>query len=75
MVCRFGILYQTQGTYAETRAVFPISKSQSIHAFNLIHCDIWGLYQVASSLGAHYFFTIIDDFSRAVWTYLMKEKK
>ena len=40
----------------------------------MIHCDVWGPYRVQSSCGARYFLTIIDDFSRTVWTYLLLEK-
>lgn len=40
--------------------------------FDLIHCDLWGPYTKSS--GFHYFLTIVDDHSRAVWIYLIKEK-
>ena len=39
-----------------------------------MHCDIWAPYREPASYGARYFLTIIDDASRAVWLYLMKEK-
>ncbi|KAJ4755428.1 Retroelement pol polyprotein-like [Rhynchospora pubera] len=58
----------------QTREVFPISLNKALEPFELIHCDIWGAYRVASHCGAHYFLTIVDDFSRAVWVYLMVEK-
>ncbi|KAJ4812579.1 Retroelement pol polyprotein-like [Rhynchospora pubera] len=58
----------------QTREVFPISLNKTLEPFELIHCDIWGAYRVASHCGAHYFLTIVDDFSRAVWVYLMIEK-
>jgi len=41
---------------------------------DLFNCDIWGAYKVSSLCGAQLFFTIIDDASRAVWVYLMREK-
>ncbi|KAJ3685421.1 hypothetical protein LUZ61_014585 [Rhynchospora tenuis] len=59
----------------QTRDVFPISSNKAVESFDLIHCDIWGPYRVASKSGAHYFLTIVDDFSRSVWVYLMAEKK
>jgi transposase InsO family protein len=34
-----------------------------------------GSYRKASHCGAHYFLTVVDDYSRAVWVYLMAEKK
>ncbi|KAJ3688185.1 hypothetical protein LUZ61_017349 [Rhynchospora tenuis] len=58
----------------QTREVFPTSLNKTSEPFELIHCDIWGAYRVASHCGAHYFLTIVDDFSRAVWVYLMAEK-
>ena len=58
----------------QTREVFPVSTNKSIECFSLIHCDVWGPYRVPSSCGAVYFLTIVDDFSRAVWTYLLLAK-
>lgn len=59
----------------QTRDAFPISFNKAVESFELIHCDIWGPYRVASHCGAHYFLTIVDDFSQAVWVYFMAEKK
>ena len=39
-----------------------------------MHCDIWGPYRVSFTCGTHYFLTIVDDASRAVWLYLMRDK-
>ncbi|KAK9087507.1 hypothetical protein Syun_029901 [Stephania yunnanensis] len=36
--------------------------------------DIWGPYKQSSIQGAHYFWTIVDDFSRFTWTFFMKHK-
>ncbi|XP_010436765.1 PREDICTED: uncharacterized protein LOC104720575 [Camelina sativa] len=58
----------------QTRDVFPLSSNKSTECFSLIHCDVWGPYRVPSSYGAVYFLTIVDDFLRAVWTYLMPAK-
>lgn len=44
------------------------------HIFELIHCDIWDPYSIPSLDGSKYFLTIIDDYNRATWTYLMREK-
>lgn len=40
----------------------------------MIHCDIWGPYRVPSYSGARYFLTIVDDFSRGTWIYLLNMK-
>nr|AAC67205.1 putative retroelement pol polyprotein [Arabidopsis thaliana] len=58
----------------QTREVFPDSSNKSTDCFSLIHCDVWGPYRVPSSCGAVYFLTIVDDFSRSVWTYLLLAK-
>ena len=33
--------------------------------------DTWGPYKVSTNGKYRYFLTIVDDFSRATWTYLM----
>ncbi|CAM8883274.1 unnamed protein product [Rhodiola kirilowii] len=42
--------------------------------FDLLHCDVWGPHHEPTYSGARYFLTIVDDFSRAVWTFLMVHK-
>lgn len=58
----------------QTREVFYDSSNKAMDCFSLIHVDVWGPYRVPASCGAVYFLTIVDDFSRAVWTYLLLEK-
>lgn len=58
----------------QTREVFPESFNKANDCFSLIHCDVWGPYRVPSSCGAVYFLTIVDDYSRAMWTYLLLQK-
>ncbi|CAH9142240.1 unnamed protein product [Cuscuta epithymum] len=41
----------------------------------MIHCDLWGPYKSPSSCGARQFLTIVDDYSRAVWVYLLLDKR
>lgn len=40
----------------------------------MIHVDIWGPYSTPSLNGSKYFLTIVDDFSRRTWTFLMSHK-
>ncbi|MCO5584807.1 hypothetical protein L7F22_038739 [Adiantum nelumboides] len=40
----------------------------------LIHSDVWGPSQTTSLGGAHYFLTFVDDMSRKVWVYFLKNK-
>lgn len=55
----------------QTHNVSPINDSRAEDLFALIHCDIWGGYTIASSCDAFYFLTIVDDYSKAIWVYLM----
>ena len=43
---------------------FNRRKIQSTHPFQLIHMDLWGPYKFANITGAHYFLTLVDDFTR-----------
>ena len=49
------------------------SDNKASHAYEMIHCDLWGPYRTPLC-GAHCFFTIIDDHSKGVWVYLLKDK-
>jgi len=39
-----------------------------------VHSDVWGPAKTPSLGGRHYFVTFIDDFSRRVWVFTMKNK-
>ncbi|KAM2583718.1 hypothetical protein TB2_044793 [Malus domestica] len=58
----------------QTRLPFPLSSTSSLQPFELIHCDIWGPHRLPSSSGARYFLTIVDDYSRFTWLFLMNLK-
>ncbi|KAF7835631.1 Integrase, catalytic core [Senna tora] len=58
----------------QTRLPFGLSSINSIGPSELLHVDIWGPYSVMSLTGAKYFITLVDDNTRAVWTFLMKAK-
>ncbi|KAJ0860142.1 putative RNA-directed DNA polymerase [Helianthus annuus] len=57
-----------------TRSPFPISSIKTNDCFELLHCDIWGPYRTLSLTRASYFLTIVDDYSRAVWVFLLRHK-
>ena len=59
----------------QTHSQFHKSENKAQNLFDLIHFDSWDPYQVLSSCGAHYFLPIVDGASRAVWVYLMKDRK
>ncbi|GJR34587.1 ribonuclease H-like domain-containing protein [Tanacetum coccineum] len=58
----------------QTREPFPLSDHKSVKPGELVHLDLWGLYRVSSREGFKYFLTIVNDYSKAVWTYLLKTK-
>lgn len=59
----------------QSRLAFPqASLSKSPSAFHFIHMDIWGPFHVPTSNGEKYFLTIVDDFTRATWVYLIQSK-
>ncbi|GJY58142.1 ribonuclease H-like domain-containing protein [Tanacetum coccineum] len=56
------------------REPFPLSDHKSVKPGELVYLDLWGPYRVSSREGFKYILTIVDDYSRAVWTYLLKTK-
>jgi len=58
----------------QTRNYFSLSESRVIWPFGLVHCDLCGCYHTLSYFGCHYFLYIMDDYSRAVWVFLLKDK-
>ncbi|XP_060211652.1 uncharacterized protein LOC132639200 [Lycium barbarum] len=58
----------------QTKLPFPQSSIKTKNIFELIHIDTWGPYKTATYNGFKYFLTIVDDFSRAIWTYLLSAK-
>jgi hypothetical protein len=39
-----------------------------------VHIDVWGLAQVSSLGGSHYYVTFIDDATRKTWVYCIRQK-
>ena len=58
----------------QQRLPFPISTISSKTVFELIHVDLWGPYHIHTITGARFILTIVDDFSRTTWAYLMRDK-
>ncbi|KAF7821898.1 Retrovirus-related Pol polyprotein from transposon TNT 1-94 [Senna tora] len=56
------------------RLPFPKSHTKSEKALEKIHVDLWGPYAVPSLTQAHYVLTIVDDYSRVTWTFLLRNK-
>lgn len=58
----------------QTRLPFPSSHIKTKGIFELIRVDTWGPYKSPTYNIYKYFLTIIDDYSRATWTYLLSSK-
>jgi transposase InsO family protein len=63
--CQFG---------KRTKNVFPHDKNVSKRVFDVVHSDVWGPTKTASMGGCRYYVSFIDDHTRRVWVYFMKEK-
>nr|GEU98547.1 ribonuclease H-like domain-containing protein [Tanacetum cinerariifolium] len=58
----------------QVRKPFPLSEKKSDSLGRLIHLDLWGPYKVTTRDRFKYFLTMVDDYSRAVWVYLLETK-
>nr|KAJ0191767.1 hypothetical protein LSAT_V11C800422600 [Lactuca sativa] len=58
----------------QTRESFSLSQHTSTQLGELVHLDVWGPYRLASVEGFKYFLTVVDDFTRATWVFLLKSK-
>ena len=60
--------------FGQHRLSFGTSSINNKNTFELIHCDIWGPYKIKSLFGAKYFLSMVDDYSRFTWVFLMHQK-
>ncbi|KAK8933689.1 hypothetical protein KSP39_PZI015904 [Platanthera zijinensis] len=58
----------------QTRSSFSSHCTRSAAPFDLVHSDIWGPFKITSISGFRYFITFIDDHSRTIWLYLLRDR-
>lgn len=58
----------------QTRFSFPLNSIKSTSCIDIVHMDIWGPYKIPIVDGHKYFLTIVDDYTRTTWIYLLKLK-
>ncbi|XP_019229239.1 PREDICTED: uncharacterized protein LOC109210292 [Nicotiana attenuata] len=58
----------------QTRLPFPISTSRAKAPFDLLHANVWGPFRVPTYDSKRFFLTVVDDFSRINWLFLMNAK-
>ncbi|WVZ11552.1 hypothetical protein V8G54_016082 [Vigna mungo] len=56
------------------RILFGKGKHSTERPFEYVHADLWGPARTLTHGGGAYFLSIIDDFSRRVWIYVLKNK-
>lgn len=74
--CEIGTLDNCEHCiYGKTTWVsFSKRKHISRGILDYVHANLWGPEKTSTLGGAHYFLSIVDDFSRRVWVYLLKNK-
>ena len=50
------------------------SRTLKAEKLELVHTDLWGPSPVASFGGSRYYITFIDDSSKKIWVYFLKNK-
>ncbi|MCO5609753.1 hypothetical protein L7F22_063995 [Adiantum nelumboides] len=63
--CQFGKL---------SRNSFPQERNVCKRPLEVVHTDVWGPTKTASIHGSRYYVSFIDDHTRKVWVYFMKQK-
>uniref|UniRef100_A0A2N9FEH3 CCHC-type domain-containing protein n=1 Tax=Fagus sylvatica TaxID=28930 RepID=A0A2N9FEH3_FAGSY len=58
----------------QCRVRFKITTHKTKGILDYMHLDIWGPVRTPSKGGAQYFMSFIDDYSRKVWVYFLKNK-
>ena len=59
---------QKRVSFAKTR------KENKKEKLELVYTDVWGPAQVSSLGGSHYYVKFIDDATRKVWVYFLRQK-
>lgn len=56
------------------REPFPVLERMTDNLFELIHVDIWGSYSEDNICSTKFMLTIVEDFSRVTWTFMLDNK-
>lgn len=62
-------IYQNRNIYRSN-----LDKNISKNDFDLLHIGTWGPFVEPTVDNSKYFLTIVDDFSRATWVFLVRAK-
>ncbi|XP_019248396.1 PREDICTED: uncharacterized protein LOC109227652 [Nicotiana attenuata] len=66
----------TEGINDKDQTITPTAKDIDLchRRFDLVHMDLWGPYKTPTYDGNRYFLTVLDDFTRMTWVFLLKQK-
>lgn len=68
------LTYEVCPQAKQRRLSFHKSQVNTTYRLQMVHVDVWGPYRQPTLNGACYFLTIIDDFTRVAWLYLLRNK-
>ena len=68
----WGVTVCVQGKQHKIK--FSSSNYRAKKPLEYIHSDLWGASRTPTQGGNLYFLSIVDDYSRKVWVYLLKNK-
>ena len=58
----------------QAKHAFSHDRIVTKNMLDIVHYDIWGLAKTMSMSACRYYVTFIDDHTRKVWVYFIKEK-
>jgi len=58
----------------QRRLSFPVKTTRFTSPLEMIHADVWGPYRVCNHDGSRFFLTLVDDYTRMTWIFLLKLK-
>ena len=58
----------------QARKPFYTSSVKTSSVFSLLHMDVWGPYKESTYNKCRFFLTIVDDFTRMTWVFLLQHK-
>ncbi|KAE8674175.1 hypothetical protein F3Y22_tig00111769pilonHSYRG00531 [Hibiscus syriacus] len=67
-------LWHMRLAHLSERVRFKTAKHTTQGILDYVHSDLWGPSTTSSLGGSRYYVTFIDDFSRKVWVYFLKQK-
>lgn len=56
------------------REPFPLLNRRSDFLFEIVHADLWGPYGQESVRNTRFVLTLVEDYTRHIWTYLISTK-